>query len=161
MTATAWKFKPIYGVLLVAAVSLLILGADFVYERGLDRPRPERVAAAADGSVHLDVGALGRSQVRFYRYLNAGNQEVLFLVARDAAGDLQVAFDASENDFKLRRGFRQQGDWLINNKCDTAVRLEEVNQGGGCRPVPLRFRVDGSQLVLTESALLEGWRLFR
>ena len=111
--------------------------------------------------MHLDVGTLGRSQVRFFRFLNSGNQEVLFLVARDAAGDLQVAFDASENDFKLRRGFRQQGEWLINNKCDTALRLEEINQGGGCRPVPLRFRADGSQLVLTESALLEGWRLFR
>lgn len=161
MTATAWKFKPIYGVLLVAAVSLLILGADFVYERGLDRPRPERVAVSADGSVHLNVGALGPSQVRFFRYLNAGNQEVLFLVARDPGGNLQVAFDASENDYKLRRGFRQQGDWLINNKCETAVRLEDVNQGGGCRPVPIRFRLDGDQLVLTESALLEGWRLFR
>ncbi|MEO1085080.1 MAG: Fe-S-containing protein, partial [Acidobacteriota bacterium] len=73
-----------------------------------------------------------------------------------------VAFDASETDYKRKRGFRHEGEWLVNNKCDTASRLTEVNDGGGgCRPVPLKHRLDGSTLILTETDILAGWRYFR
>ena len=62
---------------------------------------------------------------------------------------------------EVGRGFRHEGEWLVDNKCDTASRLSQVNEGGGgCRPVPLRHRLDGSQLVLAESDILQGWRLF-
>ena len=89
-------------------------------------------------------------------------QEVRFFVGRDAAGVLQVAFDAAENDFKRKLGFRQEGDWLVNNKCDTALRIEEVNSGtSGCRPAPLAHRVEGDSLVLREADVLTGWRFFR
>jgi uncharacterized membrane protein len=51
---------------------------------------------------------------------------------------------------------------MVDNKCDTAVRLATINAGGGgCKPVPLAHRVEGDTLVLTEPDLLAGWRLFR
>ena len=85
-----------------------------------------------------------------------------FFVGRDEAGTLAVAFDASENDFKRKRGFRAEGAWVVNNKCDTATRLAEVNLGrSGCGPVPLRFHQEGATLVLAENDILEGWRYFR
>ena len=114
------------------------------------------------GQVTLDVSALQPLEVRFYRFLNAGNQEVLFFVGRDETGAVQVAFDASENDFKRKRGFRADGAWVVNQKCDTATRLAEVNLGrSGCGPVPLRFRLEGGTLRLAENDILEGWRYFR
>lgn len=155
------RFRPWHGIVIVAALTLLGLGAEFLWEGGLSRPRYARAPAPEAGLLRLDLAGLKPSEVRFYRYLNPGAQEVRFLIGRDATGAALAAFDASENDFKLKRGFRHQGEWLVNNKCDTAVRLEEVNQGGGCRPVPLRFRLDGQSLVIAENDLLEGWRYFR
>jgi uncharacterized membrane protein len=111
--------------------------------------------------VHIDVADLPRSEVRFYRFLNRGNQEVKFLVGRDETGTVQVGFDASETHARVGRGFRHDGDWVVDAKCDTASRLSEVNQGGGgCRPVPLEHHLEGQQLVLRESDILKGWRLF-
>jgi uncharacterized membrane protein len=154
------RFRPIHGILLVVA----LMAATLTAQRLLSAGRGDAIRVSPDerGVVTVPVGDLAPSQVRFYRFLNRGNQEVRFLLGRDPAGALVAAFDASENDFKRHRGFRHEGEWLVNNKCDTATRLVEVNAGkSGCGPAPLRFRLDGSDVVLTENDVLEGWRFFR
>jgi uncharacterized membrane protein len=156
------RFRPVHGLLLVAFFMAAVLVADWAIEGGFTRSDFERVGPDRNGEMRLDVASLAANQVRFYRFLNSGNQEVRFFVGRDSAGALQVAFDASENDFKRKLGFRHEDGWLVNNKCDTSLRLEEVNAGtSGCRPAPLRHRLDGQTLVLSERDVLEGWRLFR
>ena len=156
-----FRLRPVHGMFLVA----LFIGAVLVADWALDKSRGiryEKVIPSGDGQVRVQVAGIAPGHVRFYDYLNRSNQEVRFLVGRDKKGELQVAFDAAENDFKRKLGFRQEGDWLVNNKCGTAVRLEEVNLGSsGCRPTPLAHRLDGDTLVLTEDDLLAGWRFFR
>lgn len=151
------RFKPIHGILVVP----IFVVAVFLLAGGFGLRQHTLVMPDADGVVRIDVSDLGREQVRFYRFLNRGNQEVKFLIARDRNGVVQVGFDASETHAKVGRGFRVEGDWVIDNKCDTASRLDEINQGGGgCRPVPLVHQVVGQQVVLQESDILKGWRLF-
>lgn len=154
------RFNPIYGILVVVAFTAAVVGAEYALSGGshdFTRVSPEK-----DGSVHLAVADLGPNEVRYYRFLNQGNQEVKFFVGRDGNGVLQVAFDAAESDYKRKRGFRHQGEWMVNNKCDTATRLAEVKDGrGGCAPVPLAYSVAGGTLTLTESDILAGWRYFR
>ena len=153
------KFRPLHAVVLV----VLVLGGGLAVERAMGgRQRFERVGPDADAKVVIDLAGFDRDEVRFYRFLNAGNQEVRFLVGKDAAGAIQVAFDASENDFKMNRGFRAGDGWVVNNKCDSSFRLTEINsQPSGCAPVPVKFARDGDRLVLAEDALLAGWRFFR
>lgn len=151
------RFKPIHGLLLVP---VFVVGV-FMLSGGFGMTKHQRVSPDAEGRISIDVSDLDPGQVRFFRFLNQGNQEVKFLVGRDRHGTLQVAFDASESHAKVGRGFRHEGDWVVDAKCDTASRLEEVNQGGGgCRPVPLEHRVEGQQVVLLEQDVLKGWRLF-
>jgi len=154
----ATRFRPIHG----AAVLIAVMAAVFFLEQALaGRNRFERVMPSTDGTVHISLAGLERGQVRFYQFLNRSNQEVRFFAGRDQGGVVQVGFDASESDYKRKRGFRLEGEWMVNNKCETAGRLSEVNQGnGGCRPVPLRHRVEGNELILAESDILSGWRLF-
>jgi uncharacterized membrane protein len=151
------RFKPIHGLLIVP----VFVAGVFLLAGGFGLGRHTQVMPDENGEVRIDVSDLGRSQVRFYRFLNRGNQEVKFLVGRDRNGVLQVGFDASESHARVGRGFRAEGDWVIDNKCDTASHLEELNAGGGgCRPVPLEHRVAGGELVLQEPDILRGWRLF-
>lgn len=151
------RFKPIHGLLLVP----LFMVAIFVLAGGFGIVRHQRVAPDPNGELRIDVSDLGPAEVRFYRFLNRGNQEVKFLVGRDETGTIQVGFDASETHARVGRGFRHEGEWLVDDKCDTASRLSGVNQGGGgCRPVPLEHSLDEQELVLQESDILRGWRLF-
>jgi len=151
------KFKPIHGiVLVVAAVAGLVL-----LDSRSGRSEFQQVRAAPDGVVRLNVADLDRGQVRFYRFLNSANQEVEFFVGRDPQGTVQVAFDASENHFKRRRGFRLQDGWIVDNQCGSSFRLSSVNGGGrGCSPIPLPHRDAGNEVLITEPDLLRGWRLF-
>ena len=151
------RFKPIHGLLLVP---VFVVGV-FMLSGGFGMTKHQRVSPDDQGRIAIDVSDLQPGQMRFYRFLNQGNQEVKFFVGRDRHGTLQVAFDASESHARVGRGFRHEGDWVVDNKCDTASRLEEVNQGGGgCRPVPLEHRVQGERVVLLEDDVLRGWRLF-
>ncbi len=156
------KLKPIPALIAVVAFGALIMAAD-QWTRGLRAYSAfERVGPDAEGLVRIDVGDLERLQVRFYRFLNAGNQEVRFLVGRDENDVIQVGFDAGVTHIKLRRGFSYQDGWIVDNKCETTTRLSTLNDGGrGCRPVPIEHRVAGDELIITETDMLKGWRFFR
>ncbi len=156
------KFKPVHALVLVAVFMALVLVADQL-SRGLRAYSAfERVGPDAEGLVRIAVGDLERLQVRFYRFLNSGNQEVRFLVGRDENDTIQVGFDAGETHVKLGRGFSYQDGWIIDNKCETTTRLSTLNEGGrGCRPVPIEHRVEGDELIITEEDMLRGWRYFR
>ncbi len=154
------RFRPIHGIVLVVALVAGFLALEALLGRG--GQHFQRVTPDPRGQVAIDVADLGPLDVRFYRFLNTGNQEVKFLIGRDEAGTIHVAFDAAETDYKRKRGFRAHGAWLVNRKCDTAVRLAEVNSGrGGCAPVPMKFRLEGTRVLLAENDVLEGWRYFR
>ena len=156
------RFKPIHGILLVLVFMAALVVAQKAYEGDLKGEHYELVTPATDGSMSLDLSGLGPNQVRFFRFLNRGNQEVRFFVGKDGEGTVQVAFDASETCAKTKRGFHHQGEWVVCNKCDKAFKLTEINAGGGgCKPIPMAHRLEGNQLRLAENSVLEGWRLFR
>ena len=154
------RFRPVHALLVIVVLMAVTFAAQYLLASG--RASAIRVAPDSSGTVRIAVSDLAPSQVRYYRFLNSGNQEVRFFVGRDPAGALVVAFDASENDFKRKRGFRHEGEWLVNNKCDTATKLVEVNAGrSGCAPAPLTFKAAGDEIVLAENEILQGWRFFR
>lgn len=156
------RVRPVHALLLVAVFTSLVVVADWAWEGGFGRTGFKLVRPDDQDQVVIDVSDLPKSEVRFYRFLNAGNQEVKFFVGRDRFGTVQVGFDASDTHAQLGRGFRHQGDWMVDNKCDSASRLEKVNDGGrGCRPVPLAHHLVGDRVVLSEQDILRGWRYFR
>lgn len=156
------RFKPIHGVFVVLVFVAAVLMGEYVLEGRRGASGSERVAPGRDGLVRVSLEGLEPQQVRFYQFLNTGNQEVRFFVGRDSGGHVQVAFDANELCFKTKRGYRHEGEWLVCNKCDKSFRLAATNDGGGgCNPVPIKHRVEGEELVLAEADILGGWRLFR
>lgn len=155
-------FRPIHGFFLVLLILGGVLFADYVLDGGARRAGQEQVKPDRDGLVRIDVASLKSPEVRFFHFINSGNQEVEFFVSRDGQDRLQVAFDANEVCYKKRRGYRAEGEWVVCNACDKSFRVAEINDGGGgCKPVPLVFREDGGQLVLREDEILRGWRYFR
>jgi uncharacterized membrane protein len=155
------RVRPLHLIVLVLAVGGVVVLADHALRGGFSAADYERVAPGRDGTVVIDVSALGPSQVRFFHFLNSANQEVRFFVGRDPGGAVLAAFDANDLCAKTKRGYRHEGEWLVCNKCDKAFRLAEVNAGhGGCSPVPVVHRVDGGRVILTEADILKGWRYF-
>jgi uncharacterized membrane protein len=156
------RFKPVHGLVIVLLVLGVAWGAEMALEARLNASGFQRVNPV-QGQVRIDMADFKPQEVRFFRFLNSGNQEVRFFVGRDKTGAVQVAFDGDETCAKYKRGFHQeQKEWMVCNKCGKAFHLADVSSGGeGCSPVPVRHQLAGSQLILAESDILQGWRLFR
>ena len=155
------KLRPAHAAVLIVLFAATVLLADYALDGGFDRGYA-LVQPNNRGEVILDVADLAASDVRFYRFLNAGNQEVKFFVGRDPEGRVHVAFDANDICYKTGRGYSHEDDWVTCNKCDKAFRLSSINDaGGGCSPVPVKHQLNGDQLVLAETNILAGWRYFR
>lgn len=155
------KLTPVRGLLLVLLVIGGLVGAQQFTGARRGHPGYTRVSPDAKGNIVIDASAIAPLGVQFFRFLNSGNQEVLFFIARDEHGGLQVAFDAGESHYKLHRGFRIQDGWVTDNKCDSTIRVSEINNGGsGCRPAPLKHEVVGSEVRLRDQDILAGWRFF-
>ena len=155
------KLRPLHAAIVIVLFAASVLVADYALDGGFKRGY-QRVSPDPQGRVILDVSDLPTNEVRFYRFLNAGNQEVKFFVGRDTEDHIQVAFDANMICYKTGRGYSSQDGWVACNKCDKSFRLTGVNEGGGgCKPVPFDFELQGEQLVLAENDILTGWRYFR
>ncbi len=156
------KLRPIHAIVIVCTSMALVLTADQFLRGGRSYSAYQRIGPDTSGVVRLDIGDLVRLEVRFYRFLNASNQEVRFLVGRDEEGTIQVGYDANDSHYKTNRGFSYQDGWIIDNKCETTTRLSTIIQGGrGCQPAAVKHRVEGAQLIITEADMLAGWRYFR
>ena len=156
------KLRPTHAAFGVLLFGVFIVAADYGIDRGFRSAGYKRVSPDSNGQVILDVADLSSGAMRFYRFLNAGNQEVKFFVGRDRTGVIQAAFDANQICYKTQRGYRHEGDWVTCNKCDKSFRVTGVNEGGGgCKPVPLAHTVAGDKVVLAENDILTGWRYFR
>ncbi|MCB1032617.1 MAG: hypothetical protein KDD47_02150, partial [Acidobacteria bacterium] len=77
------RFRPVHGFIVVVLFLGGVLVADYALEGGTRRGDQIRVQPDQEGIVRLDVGSLRKSEVRFYHFINRGNQEVEFFVARD------------------------------------------------------------------------------
>ena len=109
----------------------------------------------ADLSLPLSTFADGAA--RFYRYTTAAGREVRFFVMKSSDGVVRAAFDACDTCYRDKRGYHQQGDVMVCNKCSRTFPSNEINVlRGGCNPSPLERTVAGDQVVLKAADLERG-----
>lgn len=120
---------------------------------------PEAAPAGAD--VVLDAAQFDDGQARFYRYATATGQELKFFVMKSSDGVVRAAFDACDECFRARRGYRQSGDVMVCNNCGKTFPSTQINVvKGGCNPAPIDRDVQGGRIVLRAAALAQGTTLF-
>jgi len=130
-----------------------------------DRPAESGLAAAeavpTGADVSLPVSAFADGRARFYSYVTATGRETRFFVIRSPDGVVRTAFDACDDCFRQRRGFRQVGDHLFCNACRRTVLSQHVNVlKGGCNPAPLERTVGGDYVIVQAAALEKGASYF-
>jgi hypothetical protein len=103
-----------------------------------------------NGQVSLDVSGLG-AQAHFYNVALADGKTVYFFVVKDKAGVYRAAANACQVCFSTKRGFHQEGDWMVCNTCGNRYPLSKIaTEKGGCNPVPINpnLKVNGGKATL-------------
>lgn len=115
---------------------------------------------AKAGEVKLAVDEIDDGDAHYYLYEKDG-REIKFFVLKSPDGVMRAAFDACDVCYKARKGYSQDGAFMVCNNCGQRFHSNRVNVvKGGCNPAPLKRTLAGDQLIIRESDILPGARFF-
>jgi uncharacterized membrane protein len=102
------------------------------------------------------------SNAKWYEYDSEGS-EVRFFVVEDKDGTIKTAFDACDVCYRYKKGYRQEGEYMVCNNCGNRYPLSglgtENKNPGGCWPGYLPNIIKGDNVVIKKSDLENNqWR---
>jgi high-affinity iron transporter len=128
---------------------ILVLTADFIYARANSAPPSARAVAAAGNEVRIPLSEVQDGNLHLFA-LTSGTHSVRFMVMKKPNG-WATALDACR--ICGAEGYRQDGQNVVCRHCGSPIYVPSMGDSGGCNPIGVPSRVDGSEIVLDVSAL--------
>ncbi len=148
----------INNVIKTTLVSLAALGI-FVLVFALSEINSDGGSGLVQGSnnvVTIPLAQLNNGKAHFFRY-SSGERDIKFFVLRSSDGVIRAAFDTCDVCYPEKKGYRQEGDFMVCNNCNNKFRSTNINVlKGGCNPVPLDRTVVGNNLVIKVADIKKG-----
>jgi hypothetical protein len=121
---------------------------------------PYPAVVAENGAVRLDLATFDDHQAHHYTYMHQG-RPIEFFVLKSQDGVVHAAFNACDVCFESRKGYVQEGDYMICNNCGRRFPADQINVvHGGCNPSPLTRTVEGDMLVIQVQDIVKGQPYF-
>jgi hypothetical protein len=83
-----------------------------------------------------------------------------FFVVRDSSGEIKTAFNACDVCFGAKKGYSQDGDFMVCNNCGNRYPIAglgvENDFDGGCWPGYLPNKIKGEGLIIKKSDIEQG-----
>ena len=133
-------------------IVILALTADFIYSRVNAAPPAATPVDPAGNLVRIPLADVGDGKMHLYT-IRTGAQSLRFMVIKKPDG-YGTALDACR--ICGADGYRQDGQNVICRHCASAIYIPTIGAAGGCNPIGVPSRVDGADLVLDLSSLLQA-----
>jgi high-affinity iron transporter len=152
-----WEFRRQRRWSLAAAVlcSVVVLSfaAEYVYARAMNAPAQARALVANGSEVRIPLAELTDASLHFYS-AEVDSATIRFFVIHKTGGDYAAALDACQICGGV--GYRQEGQNIICRNCGAVMNAPSIGMSGGCNPIPLQSRVEGTDVVVNLSALTKA-----
>jgi uncharacterized membrane protein len=80
---------------------------------------------------------------------------------KTSEGDYRAALDACEVCAHAKQGYVQEADDMVCRNCGKKFATAMIGKiHGGCHPIALNMKTDGSQFVINKSELEAGAKYF-
>ncbi len=152
-------------VILFTAIMLILLGVGLsgCNENRDNHNEPNQsLDNISETEVGIPLSAIG-DIAKFYSY-DANGIEVKFFAVKGSDGDVHVAFDACENCYDKKTGFRQDGEMMICISCpveEYAINdLGTENTVGDCWPGYLPIIINDGYVIIEKSDLEQNKWMF-
>jgi len=133
----------------LSAVILAVLSVSFVRSEAGRRLTPSTPVSASGGEVKVPVASV--SDGKLHRFVaDVSGRETRFLLIRSGS-EIKSAFDACQ--ICGTDGYNEVGGSVVCLHCDANINIPTIGRAGGCNPMPLPSRVEGTSVVIRESDL--------
>ena len=113
-----------------------------------------------NGKIEIPLKKVDDGKAHYFKFEQDGTT-INFFVVQSNDGVIRAAFDACDVCFPAKKGYTQDGDFMICNNCGRRFHSSRINVvEGGCNPAPLRRQVVGDKLVIKISDIIPGARYF-
>ena len=151
-----WVFRKQRRWMMAAAAGclavILALTTDFIYAKVHAAPPEAQAMQAVNGEVHIPLATVQDGNLHVFTILVQG-ESLRFLIIRKLNG-WGAALDACR--ICGPGGYRQDGQNVICRHCASAIYIPSIGDQGGCNPVGVPARVEGPDLVLSVSSLVQA-----
>jgi len=131
---------------------ILVLTADFIYAQANSAPVPARALQAEGNIVRVPVSEVQDGTMHLFT-VNSQSQSMRFMIIKKPNG-WGVALDACR--ICGAEGYRQEGQNVMCRHCASAIYIPSIGDQGGCNPLGVPSRVDGTDIVIDISALAQA-----
>ena len=158
------------SVLVIVLTALVGFGAYLVFGSLNDRPstttivptqastapasQAQKAGTSETGDIAIPISDVNDGKAKFFDYAASDGRSVRFFVIKSSDGVYRAALDACDVCFAGKKGYHQEGDAMICNKCGRQFPSALVNEvTGGCNPIGLPRTVVGDTLRIKASEL--------
>lgn len=108
------------------------------------------------GVVTIPVAEVSDGQAHYY-VMEKDGFEVKFFVLKSSDGVIRAAFDACDVCFREKKGYSQDGDFMVCNNCGMRFHSSRINEvKGGCNPSPLNRVYDDTTVTIKVDDIMSG-----
>lgn len=115
-------------------------------------------AGTSSGTISIPLNEVSES-AKFYEYASNG-ATVRFFAVKGSDGSVKTAFDACDVCYYSKKGYRQEGKYMICNNCGNRYPIDglgtENRNPGGCWPSYLENSVVGDNVLIKKADLETG-----
>ncbi|WP_232005562.1 DUF2318 domain-containing protein [Pseudodesulfovibrio profundus] len=111
---------------------------------------------ASNGVVTLPTADVNDGKAHYYSFEQDGS-EVKFFVLKSSDGVIRAAFDACDVCFREKKGYDQDGEFMVCNNCGMRFHSSRINEvKGGCNPSPLTRTYDNDVVIFKAEDIMAG-----
>jgi len=144
---------------LIIEISVVALIAVIFFASGFGLFGSISGSATASSEMKIPLSEISE-KVKWYEY-DSNGVKIRFFAVKANNGSIKTGFDACDVCYKFKKGYRQDGDYLVCNNCGRRFAISglgtENKNPGGCWPGYLPSSVDEQNLIIKKSDL-EGGR---
>ena len=145
----------------VLTVAALLLGVGAVFAFNIPGMGKCEKVKPVNGAITISLAKVSDGQAHYYRIADGG-KEIDFFVVKGSDGALHSAFDACDVCFQEKKGYVQQGDFMICKNCNKKFAIVRIGPHtiGGCNPSYLPHKQSAGNIVISIKELKTGARFF-
>ena len=143
------------AILVCMAIAVVNLTAVKAYDnRVVELSPPEEYTVEGD-KILIPLENLEDGHLHRYEYTTKDKVDVRWIVIKKpGASSYGVGLDAC-NVCGIAGYFERSGQ-VVCKRCDVVMNINTIGFKGGCNPIPLAYRVDGGNMIIELSDVLDG-----